>query len=201
MDPRMRHLLLPRDGGISHGMRNLDNSIDLDPTELPIANCMRHFFWVKFVVNKVKAPLQRAILNSKRIAEIIPALISSASLLRGKFGDITKDKTFQQNAHCLIDHKAKFLSYMNNKGRAPLFSAAYDIGAAEVEHDNCYQEWLNVEVEFIIEDILSGKWIGRDEGTPAKKFWNEPAPYGGKYSIISKLQKHRVEILKLIEED
>lgn len=201
MHPYMKRLILPKDGGITQGLRNMEASIDIDPKELPLANCMINFMWVSFVVNKVKAPLQKAILNSKRLIDVIPTVISSASLLKGKFGEITKDKAFQQNAHCLIDHKARFLSYENNPGRASLFSAAYDVTVAEVEHDNYYRERLNVEVEWIIEDILAGKWIGRVEGTPAKKYWNEPAPYGGKYSIISKLQKHREEILKLIEEE
>ena len=179
----------------------MDNSVDINPQELPLANCMLSFPWREMVIRKVKAPLQKALLNSKRLIEILPALISSTELIRKTFGVITKDRAFQQHVHCLIEHKERFLSYENNPGRAPLFGAAYDVITAEVEHDNYYRERLNVEVEFIIEDILAGKWEARLEGTPGKQYWNEPAPYGGKYSIISKLQKHREEILKLIEED
>ncbi len=201
MHPRMRHLVRPGGGGILKGMRNMEASIDIDPQNLPITDCMRNFMWLNFVIKKVKAPLEMAIRNSKRIVGIIPAVINSAVLLRGKFGEITKGKTFQPTAHCLIEHKERFLSYENNPDRAPLFSAVYDVAAAEVEHDNYYRERYIVEIEWTLEDILSGKWIGRVEGTPAKKYWNEPAPYGGKYSIVYKLQKHREEILKLIADD
>ena len=78
--------------------------------------------------------------------------------------------------------------------------AGYDIVIAEVEHDKHYRERFDVEIEWIVEDILAGKWEPRYEGCPSKD-WNEPAPYGGKYSMVYKLIKHREEILKIIEGD
>uniref|UniRef100_A0A6M3KU77 Uncharacterized protein n=1 Tax=viral metagenome TaxID=1070528 RepID=A0A6M3KU77_9ZZZZ len=161
---------------------------------------MLNFPWRNYVIKKIKAPLENAIKDAKRITEMASALVDAAALLFVKFGAITKGNTLYPNTHCLIEHKARFLAYETNRGKAPLLAAAYDIVAAENEHDNYYQTRLNVEIEFIIEDILAGKWQPRAIGQP-HQYWNEPAPYGGEHSIVYKLQKHRGEILKIIGEE
>ena len=152
------------------------------------------------MIHKIKAPLHRAIVNATRLAQIVPALMQAVSRLRLKFGSMEDCLTSDPNTQCLKEHKARFLSYENNKGRSPLFAAVYDIAIAENESDNYYRFRLGAEIEWIVEDILAGKWEPRFEGHP-DTHWNEPAPYGGKYSIVYKLQKHRKEILKLIEEE
>lgn len=153
------------------------------------------------MIKKIKAPLQQAIQNAARLVQMAPALLEAAAKIRGTFGDITKENTINPNAHCLIEHKARFMEYAKGSGREALLSAAYDILIAEVEHDCVYRDWMGAELEWIIKDILAGKWQERTNGHPCKPYWNEPAPFGGKYSIVNKLKVHRLEILKIIGEE
>ena len=140
-----------------------------------------------YVIHTIKAPLQKAIEFA-------------GFLLESLLGPIENTETLEPVTKCLKEHKARFLSYENNPGREPLFSAFYDIVITEVEHDNYYRDRLGAEVEWIIQDVLDGKWQERTNGHPYKPTWNEPEPYGGKYSIVHKLHKHREEILKIIGE-
>ena len=194
--PKYFHYMISSD--IEQSMRDGEASIDFKPeTNVPIAHRMLTFPWRGFVIQKVKAPLQRAIKNSNTLLQLAPVLLRSVKRLKDIFGEATKQNAIRPVALCLIEHKARFLSYENNPGRASLFGATYEIGITEVASDLYYEDRLNAEIEWIIEDILDGKWEPRCEGQP-HQFWNEPAPYGGKYSIVFKLQKHREEILKII---
>lgn len=195
--PKYYHYMI--NSNIEQSIRDGEASIDFSGPEVnvPIAHRMLTFPWRGFVI-KVKGQLQAAIQNSSNLLELAPALLKSVGKLRGIFGDASKQNVLRPIANCLIEHKERYLSYENNQGRTPLFSSVYDIAIAETESDLFYEDRLNVEIEFIIEDILAGKWDARCEGQP-HQYWNEPAPYGGKHSIVYKLQKHREEILKIIE--
>ena len=180
--------------------RDCKASIDLDVRDekIPLSHLMLTFPWRDYVVKKIKTPLSRAIANAKRFAEMAPVLVESTTRLKGVFGLLTKDKMLHQNTFCIIDHKAKFLSYETCVHSLKFEGAAYDILIAENEHDPEYRHRFDTEIEWIVEDILSGKWKPRPPGCPVRN-WKEPAPYGGEHSIVFKLQKHREEILKLIE--
>ena len=186
---------------LEQAMRDGEASIDFKPeTNVPLTHRMLSFPLRNYVIKKIKEPLQKTIENSKRLIELTPALLKSASRLKSMFGDITTGNTNYPNTHCLIEHKARFLAHETCKNRVKLMEAAYDIGIAEIEHDKHYRERFDVEIEWIVEDILAGKWEPRYEGCTSRD-WNEPAPYGGKYSIVFKLRKHREEILKIIQEE
>ena len=172
-------------------------STDVRNAKVPLFYLMLSFPWRGYVIKKVKAPLQRAIENAKRVAEVAPVLVASTTKLRKVFGNLTKDKMMHPNTLCLIKHKEKFLNYETCHHSLKFEGAAYDIIIAENEHDPEYRHRFDFEIEQIVEDILTGKWKPRPMGCPVRN-WNEPAPYGGKYSIIYKLQEHRGEILKLI---
>lgn len=177
-------------------------SIDLSqPDDRLLSTKMLTFPWRSYVINKVKHPLQRAIEGAVRLAQVAPALLQAVSLMRSKFGSIDKARTIHPNTACLKDYKARFMAYENNPARVKLFEAAWDILIAEVEHDVYYSERLNVLVEWIIRDILNDQWLERVNGQPDRRYWKEPGEYGGKYSIIHKLKKHRHEILKIIGEE
>jgi len=137
-----------------------------------------------YVIKVVKAPLQKAIEHA-------------ASLL-GHL-DIENCELLEPSAMCLKEHKDRFFSHENNPARKALFSTIYDIAIAEMEHGNYYRDRMGAEIEWIIQDILDGKWRERTNGHPSKPTWNEQEPYGGKYSIVSRLHRHREEILKIIQ--
>lgn len=177
-----------------------DTKIDLSqPDDRPLSERMLTFPWRDYVINRVKAPLRRRIIKAKRLFEIVSSIIEASNKIRSKFGSITNTQVVNQNTHCLIEHKEKFISFESNPDRINLLEAAYDILIAENAHDYYYSDRFQVELEFIIQDILAGKWQPRLEGRP-DQYWNETKPYGGKYSIVYKLQKHREEILKIINE-
>ena len=151
--------------------------------------------WRGFVIKQLKDPLRKAIIIiGKRFSE--------------KF-EIKKGNTAYKNTHTLIDFKDLFLGYEDNLMRDDMWEAAFNIFIGEYEHDPYYHfrfDWL---LEQFIIAILEGKWDARPEGFPQRNadqpkhwhpHWKEPAPYGGKYSIIAKMIAHREEINKLLEE-
>uniref|UniRef100_A0A6M3J306 Uncharacterized protein n=1 Tax=viral metagenome TaxID=1070528 RepID=A0A6M3J306_9ZZZZ len=151
--------------------------------------------WRKWVIDRFKDPLRLAI-------------IAAGKKLVKKF-DISKKRMTYRNSHTKLDIKRQFLEWENNKAREDLFEAAFDIDIAEYEHDPYYHFREDVILELYIQAILDGKYDARPEGWPLpnadkpkhwNKHWLEPAPYGGKHSIIAKMIAHREEINKLLEE-
>ena len=172
---------------IKDALTNGKSTIDLSqPDNRPLSAKMLTFPWRSYVINRVKLPLQNAIENARRLVELAPALLKAAGQMKAKFGAIEDARIIQKNAVCLREHKARFMSYENNPGRAPLFSAAFDILISEAEHDVYYADRLGAELEWIIKDILADKWQERTNGQPDRRWWKEPGEYGGKYSIINK---------------
>lgn len=79
-----------------------------------------------------------------------------------------------------------------------MFEAVARIGLAEYEHDRFYRDRFQFILEEIIKSILDGDWKPREEGSPKSNLWKEPTPYGGKNSIIYKLNLYGEEIKALI---
>lgn len=154
----------------------------------------------KFVIEEIKAPLEKAIITAKKTKDVFKVLISVNKKFKDKFGEITKGTTVYRNTHNLMDIRDKFFKYFNNPCKEPMFQAGWNMYIGECEHDRFYRyldEWM---LEEKVKMILSGQWQPRLEGWPEPKYWKEPAPYGGEYSIVYKLQAHREEILKIIGE-
>lgn len=141
-----------------------------------------------FVIEEIKKPLHLT-------------LLLVAKRFTNTFGVITKDNTIFRNTHCLIDIRDKFMFYENSPRGNALFGAAFVILLAENEHDPYYRDRYQFLIEEHIKKILSGEWEPRLEGTPLPKFWKESQPYGGKHSIIARIQKHRDEINAILNEE
>ena len=170
------------------------------PTPLPriqlFTRLMLGHPWRDYVINFVKDPLRRAIIKAKTLSEIFRTLKTSAKRIPV---EITRRNCKMPNTHVLFDIEDKFFEYEKNGSRIPLYRAAFKIYKSEVEHDTDYSfrgEWL---LEEQIKTILDGRWKPRPEGAPHHSKWKEPEPYGGKHSIIYKLQQKREEIKKLLE--
>ena len=168
------------------------------PDTRPLTVRMLTFPYRDYVINNLKLPLQRAIESATNLAQMAQAVLDAAVKLVMKFGAMEDAKILEPTTQCFLEHKAKLLSYLNIPYRKKLISAIYDIIISENEHDAIYRDMLGAEVEWIIEDVLAGKWRERTNGHPDPRYWNEPEHHGGKYSIINKLQRHREEILKII---
>jgi len=156
-----------------------------------------------YFVNEVKAPLMKVIesLGSGiSLIRSIPALIKACRLIN-KFPLPRPGESMSLNTQATLEIITLFNRYHDNPGRQPLFDALYRLIVPEFEHDGYYSTIRDWWIEEIIIAILHGEWQPRPEGWLLSKWWKEPAPYGGKYSIVAKLIKHRAEILKLIEEE
>uniref|UniRef100_A0A6M3JPU8 Uncharacterized protein n=1 Tax=viral metagenome TaxID=1070528 RepID=A0A6M3JPU8_9ZZZZ len=125
-------------------------------------------------------------------------LLEVGGLMNQKFGEITKQNTTNKTTHAMIDISNSFFERENNPKREKMFRAAFKIFIAEIEHDIYYKDRFGWFIEEAIKAILNDNWEERTNGQPSSPHWNEDPPYGGKYSIVSKLKRHRAEILKII---
>jgi hypothetical protein len=140
-----------------------------------------------FVIDDVKAPLQKAIQFA-------------AKLLARKCGPISKETTCSPVVHAFLDIMKEFEELENNPDRIELFTSVLTIFMAEIEHDPYYRfrfDWL---LEKMFEKILAGEWESRPLNTPISH-WKEQPPFGGKDSIVYRIMQHKDEILKLIEKE
>ena len=154
--------------------------------------------WRDYVIQFVKDPLRIAITKAKTLKEVFSTIMTSAKRMPA---EVTKKNSQMPNTHVLFDIEEKFFEYERNGSRKELYRAIFKIYKSEVEHDTDYSfrgEWL---LEEQIKAILDNRWEPRPEGTPHNDFWKEPEPYGGKHSIVYKMQQKREEILKLLKED
>jgi hypothetical protein len=189
----------------------------IKPQELPdVRNwfgakmLMKPYRW--FVIKCIKDPLRKTMVSvAKRMAvgamttkKGTKVLTKMMKLVRDRMhrttGLPTRETCKLDNTKVIFDIKDKFFERERNLDRSEMFEAAFDIAAAEVEHDGYYDSRLNVIVEDLIEAILDGRWKPRAVGRPQPPHWRENPPYGGQYGIIARIQAHREEILELIKE-
>ena len=152
----------------------------------------------EFVIDKIKAPLQKVIEGAVSLTQVTSGLLEASGLMKEKFGEITRQNTINKTTHALIDISNRFFQHERNPKREKMFSAAFEVFIAQIEHDIYYKDRFGWIIEEIIMAILNDNWEERTNGQPDSSHWNEDPPYGGKHSIISKLKRHREEILKII---
>jgi hypothetical protein len=138
--------------------------------KLPLSHWMLYFPFRDYVINKVKAPLQRAIEGAKTFKEIIPTLIESAR----KLPKFNRDNLDHPNAKLISDILDKVVEYHNNPSRNELIRQACKLIKAEYAHDDYYAFFLDyVAVEIAIE-ILTGNYKPKNHKHPFPKCWTGP---------------------------
>lgn len=118
----------------------------------------------QFVIDKVKAPLRKAIEEAKTLSDIAEELFSAIK----KIPLITKRNTCFINTHILIDKKEMFLKYHYNPNRGKLCEAAFNMFIFEYEHDGyCafLADWLLIEFAM---EMAKGNWKPRFTKFPMK---------------------------------
>jgi len=123
-----------------------------------------------FVINKIKAPLRKAIESAKTLKDISGELFSAIK----KIPLITKKNTSFTNSHILIDKKELFLKYHTNPGRQKLLESVLDIDRFEYEHDGYYaflQDWIIIELAM---ELAKGNWVPRFSKFPINGCWTGP---------------------------
>ena len=79
-----------------------------------------------------------------------------------------------------------------------LFADIRRIAIGEIEHDNMYRDPILMMFEALIEEVLDGNLEGREANTPDERYWAEPKPYGGEYSVIFRIRQNRKAICDII---
>ena len=92
-----------------------------------------------------------------------------------------------------LDKLVSFANY--NKD---LFPSIRRIAIGEIEHDNMYRDPILMMLETLIEEILDGNLEGREADMPDSRWWTEPKPYGGKFSIINQIRNKRKAICDIL---
>ena len=128
---------------------------------------------------------------------LFDAIISAGTKFNEKFGDVESQNLTFGNTKVLIEAWEDFFNYENNPARNKLFRALKDITVSEYEHDYYYAFRFNFFLELLIIAVLKGKWKTRPENTPSTH-WRAVKPYGGEYTIIAEIQKHREEIIDIL---
>lgn len=121
------------------------NEPDPNPTSNLIRSKMLRFPWRQFVIERVKAPLESAIILANK-------------LLNGKVGVPTKLNTIHPHSHILIDERDWFMSMEDNPSKEKLFRAAWNILIYEVEHDPYYGFRFNRILNRLVDKVNSGEW-------------------------------------------
>jgi len=157
---------------LEHYYECLENKVDLakDPNFLLS-------YWALFapmrqyVIEKIKAPLQKAIENAKTLSDVSKELFSAVK----KIPLITKKNTCFLNTHILIDKRDEFLTYhLKTAPKYKMTEAAFNIDIFEYEHDGYYaflQDWLLIELAM---ELAKGNWLPRFSKFPLKGYWCGP---------------------------
>ncbi len=151
-DPVLRAM---RDGKTSFNTKDCVVSPQVKH-QRPLSFIMLHAPFREYIINKVKAPLMKALIMA---AKQLPKA--------------TKDNTYYHNTHVLMDIFDRFFEHFYNPNRLPMMKAARDILLAEIEHDIHYAWILNWFAEQVTEEIKKGNWQLNDKGFPQTGCWKE----------------------------
>jgi hypothetical protein len=114
----------------------------------------------QFVIDVVKAPLEKAI-------------IMAAWLIEHKVGRVTKETCVRKETHFILDLEQKFNKHYINEGRKKLMHALFILLAFEIEHDSHYRwigQWL---ILAIIKGMAASEWPDKLEAFPQEGCWKE----------------------------
>ena len=181
-----------------------------EPTLSP-EHLLSHQMLTKYrthVIKTFKDPLRKFLTFGKNLS--VSKILKVMAIVAKRFPAPTKRNTAFANTHLFLDLVTKYMTYENNPPRSSMLEPGFKIAIAEYEHDPYYRDRADWGIEEIVKAVLDGRLRPRLLGHPIPnadnpnsplKHWNEPAPYGGKHSIVYKIQNHRKEILAILEKD
>jgi len=145
-----------------------------------------------YIVKKVKAPLQRALETGKSLSQVMKVI----KIITERMPPLTKKNRMCKKTALIELIEARFFKYAPVKKE--MFKGAFKVLKFEIDHDGWYQGVYDFLLEQHIIMILTGEWPSRWQNIPFPKHWKEPQPYGGKYTIVSAIQKNREKIIDLL---
>jgi len=129
-------------------------------------------FMRQYVIDKVKKPLKKAIVELGRGGSWLGMFIALIQIIRiaKRYPKPTRENCLHSNTHRLFDIRDKFFEY--NDGQKPLWEAAFKLLIAEYEHDPHYQS----RFDWMLEEIAKSGWEPRL--TRPMSHWKEPGMAG-----------------------
>jgi len=112
-----------------------------------------------FVVKKIKAPIEIA-------------LVTSVRLFLKVFGPVTKEGTTKRSTHVLLDLRDEFAQHYILEDRKALLYSGWELLLFENEHDSHIEFLLNWVVRRLAEEREKGNWIDMKE-CPQEGCWKE----------------------------
>lgn len=146
-------------------------------------------------MEKVKAPLQKALETGKSLSQVMKVI----KIVTDRMPLLTKKNMMCKKTALMELIEARFFKYSPNKPE--MFRGLFKVLKFELEHDGWYQGAYDFLLEQHIMMILTGEWPARWENIPFPVLWNEPKPYGGKYTITYAIQQNREKIIDLLGEE
>jgi hypothetical protein len=111
-----------------------------------------------YVIEKIKAPLEVAIINSVKLFVKV-------------FGHVTKENTAKHNTHVILDLRDEFFEHYVG-GKKPLMESAWELLAFEIEHDDGHYGWLfNWLMKRLGEEREAGNWVDYPDEYMQKGCW------------------------------
>jgi len=151
----------------------------------------------KYIIKKVKDPLRKALITGKSFSQVMRVI----TIVAKRIPQIYRSNTMQKTTHNLMAIEKQFFEYEDDWQRDDMLRAALKVYKFEIEHDSFFYgyraEWW-FEQQILM--VLTGEWETRSEGYPTI-CWNEPKPYGGKYTIVSAIQRNRERIIEILGEE
>jgi len=124
----------------------------------------------QYVIEQVKAPLQKAIEKGKSLSEVIKAIGTYAH----RTPDPTPENCIFHNSHVLMKLRDRFFEHLDMSNKEMMFRSAIKMLIVEYEHDPQYRDIFDVFVEWLVEEVNSGNWRDRPPGRPLPEFWKYP---------------------------
>jgi len=150
----------------------------------------------KYVIEKVKDPLRKALITGKSLTKIIKTI----KLVMGRLPPLTVGNARSKKTYNLMLMENLFFTYEKNPGREDMFRAVLKLLKIEIDHDGYYEARYDWWLEQHIKMILTGQWLPRIKDCP-DICWLEPKPYGGQHTITHAIQKNRKKIIDLLGEE
>lgn len=130
--------------------------IDGEPNIVPYNLQMLWGPMRKYVIDKVKKPLMKAIIEFSKCGSWLGMLIALIQIVRTakRYPEPTRGNCRDPNVHRLLDIEDEFFEREDNPSRKDLFKALFRIFIAEYAHDPYYK----FRVDWLKERLCKSNW-------------------------------------------
>lgn len=141
----------------------------------PLAHILLRGLLRDYIINKVKAPLMKAIILAAKLpgSRLCAPLVKAVLLASKRLPLPRRENCYANNALVLMTVWERFFTHFYGGDRLPMMKAARDISIAEIEHDIVYDWFLNWFIKEIIKEVEAGNWQLNNKPFPIPGNWVE----------------------------